>query len=382
MAKESIENLETSSGKPRLAALDSLRGLASLAVLLGHTLSVCAWDTSFSRWFLINNAFDGRSAVTMFFVLSGFVLTLGHLGNPARPLHVIPFYARRITRIWLPWFVFFLLSLVARNFFFHIPAETIPPLSHHHLSFWQHDLTLVDFLKQAVFKLHDPQRLLLPQDWSLGVELRASALIPIFLILGRKSWIALIATAMLIVWLKPYGGYYYSSFAIGILAARVYSAGVGQRQGLVFFLVGAMLYQFRWLCTAAYSPPQGPAEGDVWLVGAFGCALVILGILRSRKLRTLLEHTILIQLGRISYSLYLLQVIVLLCIAPWVIKGLNSIGLVSEIWLQFLLLLAVSAVCIPLAHFGEQRIEVPCIRLGKSVTRRLELLAQVKRFKI
>jgi serine acetyltransferase len=36
----------------------------------------------------------------MFFVLSGFVLTLGHLGNPARLLHVIPFYARRTPGIF------------------------------------------------------------------------------------------------------------------------------------------------------------------------------------------------------------------------------------------------------------------------------------------
>lgn len=382
MIKDSIEHLETSSGKPRLAALDSLRGLASLSVLLGHTLSVCTWDTSYSQWFLINNIFDGRSAVTMFFVLSGFVLTLGHLGNPAKPLHLIPFYARRFTRIWIPWFAFFLASLVARNLFYHIPSATSPALSHHQLSFWQHDLTLVDFLKQSVFQLHDHTRLLLPQDWSLGVELRASALIPIFLLLIRRSWLALITASILILWLKPSGGCYYASFAIGLLAARVYSAGLGARQGLIMFIAGAMLYQSRWLYSTVYSPPEGTAERDVWLIGALGCALVILGALKSHRMRTLLEHPLLTHLGKISYSLYLVQVIVLLCIAPWIIKGLNSLGLVSETWLQFLLLLSVSAVCIPLAHFGEQWIEVPCIRLGKYVTRRLQSFAQVKRFKI
>ena len=96
------DHLQTSSGRPRLEALDSLRGLDSLAVLLGHTLAVCQLNSNFSHWPLINNMFDGRSAVTMFFVLSGFVLTLGHVSHSKRPLYLVPFYARRITRFWLP----------------------------------------------------------------------------------------------------------------------------------------------------------------------------------------------------------------------------------------------------------------------------------------
>ena len=69
-----LVHLQTSAGKPRLSALDSLRGLASLAVLFGHTLLVFQCELSYSQWFLIHNLFDGRSAVTLFFVLSGLVL--------------------------------------------------------------------------------------------------------------------------------------------------------------------------------------------------------------------------------------------------------------------------------------------------------------------
>jgi len=91
--------LPTSSGQARLGALDSLRGIAAFVVLLSHTLGVCQWNTKFMRFPFLNSMFDGHSAVTLFFVLSGFVLTFSHLNDSKKSFYLIPFYARRFTRI-------------------------------------------------------------------------------------------------------------------------------------------------------------------------------------------------------------------------------------------------------------------------------------------
>ena len=91
-------SLASQSNPCRLQAFDSLRGIAAFAVLLGHTLAVCDWDTGFSTWPVIHNLFDGRAAVTMFFVLSGFVLTFGSLRS-GKTMLLLPFYVRRLTRI-------------------------------------------------------------------------------------------------------------------------------------------------------------------------------------------------------------------------------------------------------------------------------------------
>jgi peptidoglycan/LPS O-acetylase OafA/YrhL len=51
-------------------------------VLFGHTKAVFAWPNSLVAWAkfpVVNILFDGRSAVTMFLVLSGFVLSRPYL---------------------------------------------------------------------------------------------------------------------------------------------------------------------------------------------------------------------------------------------------------------------------------------------------------------
>lgn len=109
---------------------------------------------------------------------------------------------------------------------------------------------------------------------------------------------------------------------------------------------------------------------------------MILVTLRSLKLRRILEHPLLAHLGRVSCPLYLVQVIVLLCLAPWIVKTFNIMGVLSGAWLQLLLLLAVTSICLVLADLGERWIEVPCIHLGKYFTRWLESHALVRKFKV
>src|SRR5258708_22225434 len=97
---------------PRIAYLESIRGLAALQVLLLHFLAAFAPDLVFSLpataavagtihlsplYFL----YDGYSAVYIFFALSGYVLTRSFERNLARPSSQV---LARIVRLGLPAF--------------------------------------------------------------------------------------------------------------------------------------------------------------------------------------------------------------------------------------------------------------------------------------
>ena len=102
----------------RIAALDSLRGIAALSVVIYHCLLV--YPEAFAvlggqgRNFLRGGGLEvllltatppsllwsGREAVLLFFVLSGFVLVLPFLSP--HPPAALPFLARRSCRLMLP----------------------------------------------------------------------------------------------------------------------------------------------------------------------------------------------------------------------------------------------------------------------------------------
>src|SRR5271156_5465308 len=122
----------------RLESLDSIRGLAALSVLLGHTLGMFNWPTTYINWRgwpVLNMITDGRSAVAMFFVLSGFVLARPFLTTPQKTMNIPAFYFRRITRIWLPWFFVFIASLAARHWLMR-DYQTHPPVANWFAQIW------------------------------------------------------------------------------------------------------------------------------------------------------------------------------------------------------------------------------------------------------
>lgn len=74
-------------GSSRIAAFDSLRGLAACTVILSHLLAVMRgqaeplYDQAYVwvqrlEWTPLGALWNGRAAVVLFFMLSGFVLYL------------------------------------------------------------------------------------------------------------------------------------------------------------------------------------------------------------------------------------------------------------------------------------------------------------------
>jgi peptidoglycan/LPS O-acetylase OafA/YrhL len=116
-----------------LPGLNGIRAIAALAVVVSHTtlhLGLFGLDPH-----LFGNG-DGRPrtldmagfGVTMFFALSGFLITyLLCREKEIAQVNVKKFYARRILRIWPLYYAYFLICL-AVYFIFHIEFEAASTL--------------------------------------------------------------------------------------------------------------------------------------------------------------------------------------------------------------------------------------------------------------
>lgn len=81
--------------------LDSIRGIAILAVVIYHGFYWQVDLTAFTRWqsILLTLTWPGRLGVNLFFVLSGFLITGLLLDSKAKPDYYKRFYVRRALRI-------------------------------------------------------------------------------------------------------------------------------------------------------------------------------------------------------------------------------------------------------------------------------------------
>jgi peptidoglycan/LPS O-acetylase OafA/YrhL len=353
-------------------------------VLLSHTVGAFAWSDNYCRFFalpFVSICFNGPEAVAMFFLLSGFVLARPYIpdessGRVVRRIFLPTFYLRRFIRIWLPWFFVFLLSILARKLFFSQPP-TVPPITAWLSHFWHAPLTVGDFLRQCVFQLHDARKLLLNQDWSLGVELKGSILVPLFIFLSVRKRMPLLWMVAVFFLLCVGTGHYYIIFIAGVLIARF-----EKRLGTVFaerslparlgiFLAGITFYQgLGFLTQSLGDDPWGTKAG--WLITGSGCAVILISALGASFIQKLLLHPWLVLLGRISYSVYLLQFVFILCLLPEIVFLLNRLGIYQEIILCPAIILTgiVATVISSMAVY--RVVEIPAIALGHNLTKRVQ----------
>ena len=85
----------------RAFELDGLRGLAALFVFFSHVAGLVPhFDESGPSHSILHIFWDGASAVTLFFVLSGYVLSLPFTGSAPKRLDLAGFLLRRVTRLY------------------------------------------------------------------------------------------------------------------------------------------------------------------------------------------------------------------------------------------------------------------------------------------
>jgi peptidoglycan/LPS O-acetylase OafA/YrhL len=305
----------------RLHQLDSLRGLAALMVLFHHVCFSCwpypeaAISPAFSPW--ISWLKYGHFPVTFFIVLSGFVISLPlardalERGAPPRP-RWRKFFFRRVKRI-LPTYYAALACSVAVAVMLRGRGALRPSDLIGHL------LLIHDW--GVGWNLAFNSAL-----WSIPVEWHIYFTVPLLFLCWRKFGIAMTTVAWVFagyafLWLLAEPSiaspHYYGLFAIGGAAALAMSAGGGRLRthvigrGAPVIASGAV-----WALMTFIPSWSWYLRNYQWCDLSFAvfAALFIAWIAECPSaLRRRLEARVWVQLGTMSYSLYLVHTPLLAC---------------------------------------------------------------------
>jgi peptidoglycan/LPS O-acetylase OafA/YrhL len=169
------------TGGERFRELDSIRGLAALVVVFHHFHNLWFFDSSSRgvRTVIEYPLFAGRQSVILFFVLSGFVLSIPYLRNSGQSYGM--FLLRRILRIYCPY-VFALGLAILANSEWHGTLGMGPqdnPTWHAVVTWkpvWEHVLMIGPY-NYARFNT---------AFWSLVHEMRISVIFPLLFLLVRR----------------------------------------------------------------------------------------------------------------------------------------------------------------------------------------------------
>lgn len=311
----------------KMECLEGIRGFASFAVLVGHIM-LTFWPGIYFRsgplWQPIPRAikavaqfpgkflWDGHAAVSVFFVLSGFVLSLAFferrsasgLGSSA---------VRRYPRLMFPilasvlWAYFLLTiggmknqeAIVVMDAANELTPQAKAPAGHSHrwlAAYYNFEPSWRDVLIEGTYGAFHriaPYNLVL---WTMPIELIGSFLVFSFLgVFGvlRNRWLIYSIGGGLLLW---YQLYYYLDFLIGIALCDLWTWNQQTRRWSLPRFAGLLL-----VALGLFAVAQKP----------LAATLIVGGITFTSSLHGFFEWRWVRFLGRISFGLYLTHMPVL-----------------------------------------------------------------------
>jgi peptidoglycan/LPS O-acetylase OafA/YrhL len=316
------------SQKIHFPALDSLRAIAMLLVFAAHLDPAAeavgvkiAWSADGSI---------GAAGLTLFFVLSGFLITYLLLAeqDDRQKIDVPHFYLRRILRIWPLYFLVVGISQFLIPFTGLFGLDSI--YSVNTPDFWKASLYYLLFLPNLAFILVSPVNPMLGHTWSIGAEEQFYLLWPLVLTIGRRHLPAILCVIIV----------------VGCLSWWVHVPGLSAAIGwsrMGYFGIGGLMAYFRarqpgiarkfsgrilQMLVPLLSIIAFPVEEDLgfgW-ISAMLFGIIILQASQPGTIMSKLRHPWLRYLGRISYGMYIFHVLVIILIvktgtalglAPW-----------------------------------------------------------------
>jgi peptidoglycan/LPS O-acetylase OafA/YrhL len=362
----------------RISSLDGLRGVAAVVVVLHHCLlTIPAFAAPYFgqtapasvAWFVyspLHLVWAGGEAVFVFFILSGFVLTLPVIRRTK--FSYASYYPSRFVRLYLPALVSLLAALVI--------ALLIPRVLRVGESAWMaahvEPLTPLTIAHDAVLILG--AHFLNSPLWSLQWEVLFSLLLPVYVFVAvrfRRLW-----------WL--------TSLLVLLWVGLTFAVGIPKLAYLPMFFLGSILAtqldQLRAVASKIYELPRnaliwwslfaaavigvtafwwasphltGGALQATEVVVVISCWLVVVLAIVWKSASVFLNSRIVQWLGRVSFSLYLTHEPVVVSVAQLLPT--------SDAWLT-------PFIAIPIA-FGAAAVfyvvvERPSHRLAKWVSRK------------
>lgn len=371
----------------RFEQLDSLRGLAAISVVINHMLIIFpilpiempnykggSWFLNLITYTPLNIFWQGHSAVLLFFVLSGFVLSLPFLQQ--RGFSYPKFLIKRICRIYLPYVIAITSALLLRTWLATGPILGATTWFNQN---WATPMTLGLVVQHYAFLGNYDTNAAIPAIWSLVHEMRISLIFPLMIILViRLKWSTNIGVAVLISVLNRALGYLFWHHGL-----RSDIGWYDSMEYIPMFMFGGMLAKYRTELTSSYRQINTFAKilllfvgviaytydslfmgnqilhlGDDWVLSLGSCIFIIIAFSSNTANRVLLTKPIR-YLGKTSYSIYLWHEMILFGL----VYTLHDIFPLWMIWVITLILTLAAA------GLSYKLIELPFIRLGRYLTR-------------
>ncbi len=365
----------------RFYYLDSVRGLSALNLITWHFIAAFIGSDphGLTTTSPLHIFWYGEADVMLFFIHSGFILAYSYTGS-TRPLTVtnyIQFLIERIFRIY-PLFIFILfVSYLLKNLIF--PLTTGVFTNAHLQSFWSRQYNLWTVLKEAILFIPIPKEgnlRLIPQDWTLTIEIVIGALIPIMAFVVRKNkWIFWIAVFICVILLRLT---YVFEFACGVFLyyhwqfiKNLWEKMNRPFKALTVIIAVCLFFCLFHFCSLINSAVVFIRPGVDRLIVDAGCCLVFCIVISSSMAQKVLSQPMFVKIGRICYSIYLVHMVLLICLGDYFMLLLHKWFSMARFNYFLVFYIVFITVTILISFFTFELIEKPFNKAGKKVSRKI-----------
>jgi peptidoglycan/LPS O-acetylase OafA/YrhL len=372
----------------RIEQLDSVRGLAALVVLISH-LPLIGMPLLATNMLKALGIINGHAAVVIFFVLSGFVLSIPFFKQ--NKIEYTPYLIKRIFRIYMPYAIAVIFALFLSQMFYSVKIDGLGQWVN---KLWKTEVTTKLIMEHIYLIGNTHTESFNGAIWSLIHELRISLIFPFVVILVKRFslkynmllclLLCCIAGMNNIFHIQISNGYlvtyfdtitFLSVFICGALIAKHHSiimhyySALSIRVRFIILGLSIIMYNYvpyiifyatNFLNNEIFSAYSLIIMEHITTLGAIGFIISAMG---SVRIATILMQKPIAFLGKISYSLYLFHMPVLLsCV--FLLNGRFSYYLISAI---------ATVLSIIVATCAWYTIENPFNRVGRSLSAKLRV---------
>ena len=308
----------------RIAGLDGIRGLAALFVVVHHCYlaSFSGYPRSTGPWWT-GWMMYGHLAVVVFIVLSGFSLGIAPARRDWRIRSLRTYAHRRAWRILSAYWPALVFSMVMAWVFVPQPGDGSPTLR---------SAVVYGLLAQDIVGAPSPNGAF----WSIAIEAQLYVLLPVILLVARRSGlaVALVAVTAPVLAIGTFG----SSVAVLDLFTRFTpQLAVGFTAGVVAAGIAssprARRLPLLWLAVGAAAPPLVliASTGSTWTIEhyfwvdlaitpAIAVLLAAIAAGKARRVSAVCDAPPVRSLGGFSYSLYLIHAPIVVAVAALLVR--------------------------------------------------------------